>query len=69
MKTGKVLVTGSAGFIGFHLAQRLLREGKQVLGLDNRVIIADKSGVGSTGAIRCRQRLGGMLNYYYREAA
>ena len=35
MKTGKVLVTGSAGFIGFHVAQRLLREGKQVLGLDN----------------------------------
>jgi UDP-glucuronate 4-epimerase len=35
MKTEKVLVTGSAGFIGFHVTQRLLREGKQVLGLDN----------------------------------
>jgi UDP-glucuronate 4-epimerase len=35
MKTGKVLVTGSAGFIGFHVAQRLLRDGMQVLGLDN----------------------------------
>jgi len=35
MKAEKVLVTGSAGFIGFHVAQRLLREGKQVLGLDN----------------------------------
>ena len=35
MKNSKVLVTGSAGFIGFHVAQRLLREGKQVLGLDN----------------------------------
>ncbi len=29
------LVTGSAGFIGFHVAKRLLQEGRQVLGLDN----------------------------------
>ena len=31
----KVLVTGSAGFIGFHLARRLLAEGHRVLGLDS----------------------------------
>lgn len=31
----KVLVTGSAGFIGFHTAVRLLKEGYQVIGLDN----------------------------------
>ena len=30
----KVLVTGSAGFIGFHLASRLLADGWQVIGLD-----------------------------------
>lgn len=30
----KVLVTGTAGFIGFHLAERLIREGYQVVGLD-----------------------------------
>jgi UDP-glucuronate 4-epimerase len=29
------LVTGSAGFIGFHLTQRLLKEGHQVVGIDN----------------------------------
>jgi UDP-glucuronate 4-epimerase len=30
-----VLVTGSAGFIGFHTALRLLRRGEEVVGLDN----------------------------------
>jgi UDP-glucuronate 4-epimerase len=29
------LVTGSAGFIGFHVANRLLQEGRKVVGLDN----------------------------------
>lgn len=31
----KYLVTGAAGFIGFHVAQRLCHEGHQVVGLDN----------------------------------
>lgn len=30
-----LLVTGCAGFIGFHLAQRLLGAGKSVIGIDN----------------------------------
>jgi UDP-glucuronate 4-epimerase len=30
-----ILVTGSAGFIGFHVSQRLLKEGHSVHGLDN----------------------------------
>jgi UDP-glucuronate 4-epimerase len=31
----KVLVTGAAGFIGFHLCLRLLEAGRQVAGVDN----------------------------------
>jgi UDP-glucuronate 4-epimerase len=31
----KILVTGVAGFIGYHLATRLLAEGNQVYGIDN----------------------------------
>jgi UDP-glucuronate 4-epimerase len=31
----RFLVTGSAGFIGFHLCRRLLAEGHQVIGVDN----------------------------------
>jgi UDP-glucuronate 4-epimerase len=35
MTSGPVLVTGSAGFIGFHTAQRLLARGETVIGVDN----------------------------------
>lgn len=36
METSKpILVTGVAGFIGFHLAQRLLSQGRTVVGIDN----------------------------------
>ena len=31
----KVLVTGSAGFIGFHVCMALLKEGYEVIGVDN----------------------------------
>jgi UDP-glucuronate 4-epimerase len=31
----RVLVTGAAGFIGFHTARRLCSEGHQVIGIDN----------------------------------
>lgn len=31
----KILVTGTAGFIGFHLALKLIQTGEEVIGLDN----------------------------------
>ena len=31
----RILVTGTAGFIGYHVAERLLARGDQVVGLDN----------------------------------
>ena len=54
----KILVTGTAGFIGFHLAQRLIERGDEVVGLDcindyydikdikfKRINAKDKSGI------------------------
>jgi UDP-glucuronate 4-epimerase len=31
----RILITGAAGFIGYHVAARLLRDGARVLGIDN----------------------------------
>lgn len=33
--TKKIMVTGAAGFIGFHVSARLLKEGHTVIGVDN----------------------------------
>ena len=35
MKGKNILVTGSAGFIGFHLSKKLLSDGYNVIGIDN----------------------------------
>jgi UDP-glucuronate 4-epimerase len=35
LKYQSALVTGVAGFIGFHLARRLLKDGRRVVGVDN----------------------------------
>ena len=34
-RDGTILLTGAAGFIGYHLADRLLRDGCEVVGVDN----------------------------------
>ena len=38
-------------------------------GLDNRLIFPENSTANPGAPIECRQRLGGMLKYYYRQAA
>ena len=38
-------------------------------GLANRLVMRQEPYADSTGAIQRRRRLGGMLNYYYRQAA
>ena len=35
MKKNKILVTGVAGFLGSHLAEKLANQGNEVLGVDN----------------------------------
>jgi len=43
MADGPILVTGAAGFIGFHVTRRLLTEGRDVVGLDNMNAYYDPS--------------------------
>lgn len=35
MSDSSILVTGAAGFVGFHVASRLLADGRKVIGVDN----------------------------------
>jgi len=43
MTNGPILVTGAAGFIGFHVAKRLSNDGRDVVGLDNMNAYYDPS--------------------------
>ncbi len=53
----RVMVTGCAGFIGFHLTERLLREGHEVVGLDDF----------STGSRRNAEDLRGQARFQFIE--
>jgi dTDP-glucose 4,6-dehydratase len=51
----RILVTGAAGFLGSHLCDRLLRDGHQVLGMDNLL----------TGSLANLAHLGGNSNFAF----
>jgi dTDP-glucose 4,6-dehydratase len=51
----RVMVTGAAGFLGSHLCDRLLKEGHEVIGLDNLI----------TGNIRNVEHLSGNPKYQF----
>lgn len=57
-----ILVTGAAGFIGYHVAERLLADGEQVVGIDNLCDYYD------VGLKRARlARLAASSNFTFRE--
>ncbi|GAN87510.1 NAD-dependent epimerase [Komagataeibacter intermedius] len=53
----RILVTGTAGFIGFHLARRLLRDGHDVTGIDGMTSYYD---------VRLKQKRHAMLREFER---
>ena len=57
------LRTAISNFIAHYHAERNHQ------GLANRLISSDAGHLGKAGPVQRRQRLGGMLNYYYRTAA
>ena len=48
----KCLVTGAAGFLGSHLCERLLREGREVVGVDNLYTGSERNLRGFSGDAR-----------------
>ena len=43
--------------------------GRNHQGLDNQLILKSRTGIPVKGKVACRERLGGLLHYYYRRAA
>ena len=50
MADASILVTGAAGFIGYHVAKRLLKDGHDVVGIDNLNAYYESSGKDQPGS-------------------
>ena len=61
----KILVTGSAGFIGYHLCNRLIKENFEVIGLDNLNDYYDVSLKKSRNQILKKLSIERQNNYYF----
>jgi transposase InsO family protein len=59
----KAVQTAVVAFLAHYHAERNHQ------GLDNRLIEPSEAARHATGEVACRERLGGMLRYYYRNAA
>jgi len=55
MKKERVLITGAAGFLGSHLCDRFIKEGYQVIGMDNLI----------TGDLRNIEHLFGLADFEF----
>lgn len=63
----RILVTGSAGFIGFHLTGRLLSDGHEVAGLDNFNAYYD-AGLKRARQLVLAEAYAGTGRYFFSEA-
>ena len=76
----RVIVVGATGVIGSAVADALADRGHEILGASRRggernhqgkdnLLLFPRDEVSTTGRVRCRERLGGLLKFYYQAAA
>ena len=59
----KLLQTAASNYVDHYLRERNHQ------GMDNRLLIPGREVGEKAGEVMCRERLGGLLRYYHRQAA